>query len=65
VVGSDGQLRLATGLDFRHGPSVHQLRAGVPLAEVQQHLCHAGIDTTTICTKLTNLERRSHPDRVE
>jgi integrase/recombinase XerD len=29
VVGRDGELRPATGLDFRHGAAVHQLRAGV------------------------------------
>ncbi|MGH2366898.1 MAG: tyrosine-type recombinase/integrase [Chloroflexota bacterium] len=65
VVGGDGQLRPATGLDFRHGAAVHQLRAGVPLTEVQQQLGHARIDTTTIYTKLTNPERRSYADRVE
>ncbi len=65
VVGADGQLRLATGLDFRHGAAVHQLRAGVPLSEVQQQLGHARIDTTTIYTKLTNPERRSFANRVE
>src|ERR671932_1090041 len=62
VVGADGQLRPATGLDFRHGAAVHQLRAGVPLSEVQQQLGHARIDTTTIYTKLTNPERRSYAD---
>ncbi len=65
VVGGDGQLRPATGLDFRHGAAVHQLRAGVPLTEVQQQLGHARVDTTTIYTKLTNPERRSYADRVE
>ena len=42
------------------GAAVHQLRAGVPLSEVQQQLGHARIDT-----KLTNRERRSDADRVE
>ena len=65
VVGGDGHLRPATGLDFRHGAAVHQLRAGVPLTEVQRQLGHARIDTTTIYTKLTSSERRSYADRVE
>jgi site-specific recombinase XerD len=60
-----GALRPATGLHFRHGAAVHQLRAGVPLTEVQQQLGHARIDTTTIYTKLTSSERRSYADRVE
>jgi site-specific recombinase XerD len=64
VVGRGGELRPATGLDFRHGTAVHQLRAGVPLSEVQQ-LGHARIDTTTIYTKLTDRGRRSYADRVE
>jgi len=64
VVGRDGRLRPATGLDFRHGAAVHQLRAGVPLSEVQAQLGHARIDTTTIYTKLTNPERRAYADRV-
>ena len=50
---------------YRHGAAVCQLRAGVPLTEVQQQLGHARIDTTTIYTKLTNSERRSYADRVE
>jgi site-specific recombinase XerD len=65
VPGADGRPRPATGLDFRHGAAVHQLRAGVPLSEVQQQLGHARIDTTTIYTKLTGRERRSYADRVE
>ena len=65
VPGADGRPRPATGLDFRHGAAVHQLRAGVPLSEVQQQLGHARIDTTTVYTKLTNRERRSYADRVE
>lgn len=58
---------LKSGLDFRHGAAVHQLRAGVPLSEAQQQLghAHARIDTTTLYTKLTNRERRSYADRVE
>lgn len=64
VVGRDGQLRPATGLDFRHGAAVHQLRAGVPLSEVQAQPGHARIDTTTIYTRLTNAERRRYADRV-
>ena len=64
VVGQDGRLRPATGLDFRHGAAVHQLRAGVPLSEVQQQLGHARIDTATLYTKLTSSERRSYADRV-
>jgi len=62
--GQDGALRPATGLHFRHGAAVHQLRAGVPLSEVQQQLGHARIDTTTIHTKLSNPERRAYADRV-
>jgi integrase/recombinase XerC len=65
VPGADGRPRPATGPDFRHGAAVHQLRAGVPLSEVQQQLGHARIDTTTLYTKLTNRERRSYADRVE
>jgi integrase/recombinase XerD len=64
VVGRDGRLRPATGLDFRHGAAVHQLRAGVPLSEVQAQLGHARIDTTTLYTRLTNPERRASADRV-
>jgi integrase len=64
VVGRDGELRPATGLDFRHGAAVHQLRCGVPLSEVSQQLGHARIDTTTIYTRLTNAERRRYADRV-
>jgi site-specific recombinase XerD len=47
------------------GAAVHQLRAGVPLTEVQLQLGHARIDTTTIYTRLTNAEPRSYADRVE
>jgi len=65
VVGRDGELRPVTDLDFRHGAAVHQLRAGVPLSEVSQQLGHARIDTTTIYTRLTNVERRRYADRVE
>lgn len=65
VVGQDGHLRPATGLDFHHGAAVHQLRAGVPLSEVSQQLGHARIDTTTVYTRLTNVERRRYADRVE
>jgi integrase len=64
VIGRDGQLRPATGLDFRHGAAVHQLRCGVPLSEVSQQLGHARIDTTTVDTRLTNAERRRDADRV-
>jgi integrase/recombinase XerD len=64
VVGRDGELRPATGLDFRHGAAVHQLRAGGPLSDVSQQLGHARIDTTTISTRLTNAERRRYADRV-
>jgi integrase/recombinase XerD len=64
VVGRDGELRPATGLDFRHGAAVHQLRASGPLSEVSQQLGHARIDTTTISTRLTNVERRRYADRV-
>jgi integrase len=59
-----GELRPATGLDFRHGAAVHQLRASGPLSEVSQQLGHARIDTTTISTRLTNVERRRYADRV-
>jgi integrase len=64
VVGRDGQLRPATGLDFRHGAAVHQLRAGVPLSEVSQQLGHARLDTTTVYVRLANAERRRYADRV-
>jgi integrase len=64
VVRRAGELRPATGLDFRHGAAVHQLRCGVPLSEVSQQLGHARIDTTTIYTRLTNAERRRYADRV-
>jgi len=53
IAEANGTLRPANGLDFRHGAAVHQLRAGVPLPEVQAQLGHARIDTTTIYTKLT------------
>jgi integrase/recombinase XerD len=59
-----GQERPATGLDFRHGAAVHQLRSGVPLSEVSQQLGHARIDTTMAYTRLTNAERRRYADRV-
>lgn len=59
-----GQERPATGLDFRHGAAVHQLRAGVPLSEVSQQLGHARLDTTTVYTRLTDAERRRYADRV-
>lgn len=59
-----GEPRPATGLDFRHGSPVHQLRAGVPLSEVSQQLGHARIDTTTVYTRLTDAERRRYADRV-
>jgi site-specific recombinase XerD len=64
VVGRDGQLRPATGLAFRHGAAVHQLRCGVPLSEVSQQLGHARLDTTLVYAKLTNAERRRYADRV-
>ena len=44
---------------------VQQLRAGVPLSELQQQLGHARIDTTTVYTRLTNAVRRRYADRVE
>jgi integrase/recombinase XerD len=59
-----GALRPATGLDFRHGAAVHQLRSGVPLTEVSQQLGHARVDNTAIYTRLTNAERRRYADRV-
>lgn len=59
-----GEERPATGLDFRHGAAVHQLRAGVPLSEVSQQLGHARIDTTAVYTRLTDAERRRFADRV-
>jgi site-specific recombinase XerD len=61
---ADGTRRPVSGLDFRHGAAVHQLRAGVPLAEVSQQLGHAWLDTTLIYTKLTSAERRAYADRV-
>ena len=59
-----GQPRPATGLDFRHGAAVHQLRSGVPLSEVSQQLGHARVDNTMIYARLTNAERRRYADRV-
>jgi integrase len=59
-----GLERPATGLDFRHGAAVHQLRCGVPLSEVSQQLGHARLDTTLVYAKLTNAERRRDADRV-
>jgi integrase len=64
VVGRDGDRRPATGLDVRHGAAVHQLRCGVPLAEVSQQLGHARLDTTASYTRLTNAARRRYADRV-
>lgn len=63
VIGADGA-RLATPLDFRHGAAVHLLRTGLPLTEVQNHLGHARVDTTTIYLRLTDAERRRLADRV-
>jgi integrase len=63
ITGRNGE-RLPTGLDFRHGAAVHLLRSGQPLTEVQAHLGHARIETTTIYTRLTNAERRNLADRV-
>lgn len=63
IEGRDGP-RPATGRDFRHGAAVHLLRSGQPLTEVQAHLGHARIETTTIYTRLTNAERRNLADRV-
>ena len=56
--------RPACGLDFRHGSAVHLLRSGVPLTEVQSHLGHARVDTTTVYLRLTNRDRRSIADRI-
>ena len=63
IVGRMGA-RPATGLDFRHGSAVHLLRAGHPITEVQRHLGHARIDTTTIYLRLTDPERRLLADRI-
>jgi integrase/recombinase XerD len=60
-----GRQRPVTGLSFRHGAAVHQLRSGIPLSEIQQQLGHARIDTTTIYTRLTDAERRRFADRVD
>ena len=60
-----GHERPAPGLDVRQGAAVHQLRAGVPLSEVQQQLGHARLDTTAIYTRPANRERRGYADRVE
>ena len=65
VVGRGGALRPATGLDFRHGAAVHQLRCGVPFSEVSQQLGHARPDSTMVYTRLTDAERRRYADRVE
>src|SRR5712691_2579227 len=59
-----GRLRLANARHFRHGAAVNQVEQGIPLSEVQQRLGHAGIDSTTIYTKLANPERRRLADRV-
>jgi integrase len=64
VVGRGGALRPATGLDFRHGAAVHQLRCGVPFSEVSQQLGHARPDSTMVYTRLTDAERRRYADRV-
>jgi integrase len=64
-VGSDGGVRPATGRDFRHGAAVKQARQGVPLSKVQQQLGHAGIDTTTVYTKLAARERLAVHAAVE
>jgi len=57
--------RPACGLDFRHGSAVHLLRSGVPLTEVQSHLGHARVDTTTVYLRLTNRDRRVIADRID
>jgi len=57
--------RPACGLDFRHGSAVHLLRSGVPLTEVQSHLGHARVDTTTVYLQLTNRDRRVIADRID
>ena len=57
--------RPACGLDFRHGSAVHLLRSGVPLTEVQSHLGHARVDTTTVYLQLPNRDRRSIADRID
>ena len=64
VVGREGLERPATGLDFRHGAAVHQLRCGVPFSEVSQQLGHARPDSTMVYTRLTDAERRRFADRV-
>ena len=64
VQGRTGPLP-ACGLDFRHGSAVHLLRSGVPLTEVQSHLGHARVDTTTVYLRLTNRDRRSIADRID
>jgi len=57
--------RPACGLDFRHGSAVHLLRSGVPITEVQSHLGHARVDTTTVYLQLTNRDRRVIADRID
>ena len=57
--------RPACGLDFRHGSAVHLLRSGVPLTEVQSHLGHARVDTTTVYLQFTNRDRRVIADRID
>ena len=57
--------RPACGLDFCHGSAVRLLRSGVPLTEVQSHLGHARVDTTTVYLRLTNRDRRSIADRID
>jgi integrase len=64
VDAATGLERPATGLDFRHGAAVHQLRHGVPLSEVQTPLAHARLDTTAVYTRLTAAARRRYTDRV-
>jgi integrase/recombinase XerD len=52
-----------TGVDFRHGAAVDQLRAGVPLSEVQTQLGHTRIDSTLVYLRLSDPERRAFADR--
>ena len=55
----------ATGPVSRPGAAGHQLRAGVPLPEVQQQVGQARTDATAIDTGLAGRERRSYADCVE
>ena len=57
--------RPATGLHFRRGAALHQLRTGVLLTQAQQQLGHARLDSTTVYTRPASSERRPCANPVE